>query len=64
MAEITDDQLADLGTAPLKARTDEGTVEERPVDDIIRARRELQQGNVDGTPWGIKFARVKPGGTV
>ena len=56
--------ISDLANAPARVRTDEGTVEERRMDDVIRGNVYSQLSN--GTPamakplWGIACASVRP----
>lgn len=58
---ITDEEFAELAKAPRRTRTVEGTVEERSIDDLIKARRQLS--TQESAPWGIRVARTKPPGT-
>lgn len=51
--------LAELALAPKRTRTAEGTVEERTVDELIKADRYLNPAP-DAVPWGIRIARTKP----
>lgn len=62
---LESEQIEELATAPKKTVTTEGSVEERPVKDIIAADQYLA-GKTAGNavPWGMRVARVKPGGTV
>jgi len=60
---IPDDQFLELATAPRRTRTVEGTVEERSVDDLIKASNYLKAQQVEAIPWGIRVARTKPPGT-
>lgn len=50
--------LGQLATSPRRVRTDEGTVEERPFEEIIRADQYVNPQQSAG--WGIAFARAKP----
>lgn len=56
-----------LAIAPQRVRTDEGTVEERPIKELLQAdvyNRLDQQTNVQGATimsrWGISIARTRP----
>lgn len=60
---IPSDKFLDLATAPRRTRTVEGTVEERSIDDLIKADRYLKQQTIESTPWGVRTARTKPPGT-
>lgn len=59
---ISDEEFADLVKAPRRTRTVEGTVEERSIEDLIKADRYMKSQGA-GVPWGIKIARTKPPGT-
>lgn len=55
--------LAELANAPKRTRTEEGTVEERTVDELIKADQYLAaKTEAQTVPWGIRTARVRPGG--
>ena len=50
---------------PKRIRTDEGTVEERTIDELIKADRYLKTGDAQSAaPYGLRVARSKPPGTV
>ena len=54
-----------MANAPKKVRTEEGSVEERSVSELIEADRYQQsKTSADKPPWGARIARTKPGGTV
>lgn len=60
-----DIDIRTVANNPKRIRTDEGTVEERSIDDLIKADRYLKaQEAVDAVPWGLRVARMKPPGTV
>lgn len=63
---IDDDTISDLATSPQRTRTDEGTVEERPIKEVIEADRYLltKEAQSGGPPYGMRVARTKPPGTV
>jgi hypothetical protein len=49
---------------PIRIRTDEGTVEERPIDDLIKADRYLASKQAQSaSPFGLRIARMQPPGT-
>lgn len=54
--------LADLTFAPQRVRTDEGTVEERPLPDLIQADvyNKLNDPALAKPLWGIAVASVRP----
>lgn len=58
----TNAAIGDLVTSPQRVRTDEGTVEERPMEDVIRGDvyNRLDQPDMRKVPWGIAIAGVRP----
>jgi hypothetical protein len=56
--------LSDLATSPRRTTTDEGTVEERPAEDLIAMDRYLTQKDVTAPPYGMRVARTIPKGPV
>lgn len=62
---ISDADLQELATAPKKTVTDEGSVEERPIQDVIEADRYLRAQDVGDVPLhGLRISRFKPRGAV
>lgn len=61
---IEETNIEEQALAPKRVRTDEGTVEERPISELIEADRYNKAAAATAVPWGLKIARVKPGGTV
>lgn len=57
--------IANLLAAPEYTRTDEGSVKERSVDELIKADAYLK-GTASGNavPWGLRIAKSKPSGTI
>lgn len=58
----TDEEFTNLLRSPKRTRTEEGTVEERSVDELIKADRYLNPP-IEAPPWGIRMARHQPGST-
>lgn len=60
--------VSDLVTSPQRVRTDEGTVEERPLPDVIQAdvynRLDQPNATVQKPLWGIAVASVRPPDTL
>lgn len=58
--------LETLATSPQRVRNDEGTVEERPLPQVIEMDRYLksQDATDGGVPYGLRIARTTPRGTV
>lgn len=54
--------MGDLVFSPQRVRTDEGTVEERPITEVIQGDvyNRLDQPNMSQPPWGITIASVRP----
>jgi hypothetical protein len=64
---VTDfaDDLTDIMNAPKVTKTEEGTVVERSVEELIKADAYLQnKASADNVPWGIRVARIQPGDTL
>ena len=61
---LTEEQILELALAPKRTTTDEGTVEERDMKDILAANEAVAFTNPDRSPWGIRVARTIPRGTV
>jgi hypothetical protein len=62
---LTPEQIAELALAPKRTTTDEGTVEERDMKDVLAANDALIRATApDRVPWGMRIARTKPRGTV
>lgn len=61
---ITEINVEDLSKAPKRVRTEEGTVEEKPVEEMIQADRYNAAKQATAVPWGLRMARIKPGGTI
>lgn len=49
---------------PKRLRNDEGSVEERSVEELIQADVYAKNAAASSVPWGMSIARTKPGGTV
>jgi len=56
------DTIAELATAPKRTKTAEGMVEERSIDELIKADQ-YTNSNPNAVPWGMRIARVRPGST-
>jgi hypothetical protein len=61
-AQAATDEIIATALGPKRTRTEEGTVEERPIKDLIDAIN-FQTQAPDEVPWGIRLARVKYGST-
>ncbi len=54
-----------MANAPKRTRTEEGTVEERTIDELIKAdqyQKTLEAS--EHVPWGIRLASIRPRGPV
>lgn len=61
---VTSIDIAAAAATPKRARTEEGSVEERTIDELIKADQYLKaQTAPDAVPWGIRVARVQYGST-
>lgn len=64
MADITEQNVADLALAPQISRNEEGMIQERPIDELVKADRLLNTKKTpQAAPYGIMVAKVRPGGT-
>ena len=62
---ISQNDIEDLGKSPRKVTTDEGTVTERSVDELIKADQYGSVKQVGDNPLhGLRISRCKPGGPV
>lgn len=67
MPGVDQTDLEDLSSSPKRTTTEEGTVEERSIDETIKGDQYAQLKSAvanEAVPWGIRVARIKPGGTV
>ena len=62
---ISSSDIEDLGKSPKKTVTDEGSVEERPIDELIKADQYNKANTIGDDPLhGLRISRFKPGGPV
>jgi hypothetical protein len=54
--------IAAAAMAPLRTRTEEGSIQERSIADLIAADQYLKQPP-DTVPWGMRLAKVRYGST-
>lgn len=62
--ETTETTLLERAMSPKRVTTDEGSVEERPVDDIIKAKNYDAAVAAEGPLHGLRVSRCKPSGAV
>jgi hypothetical protein len=62
-SEVVTTDLEASMFSPKRVRTEEGTVEERSVDELIKADRYLNSTPSETPPWGIRIARGRFGST-
>lgn len=61
---ISKDDVEDTGKGPKEVQTDEGTVKERPIDDLIKADNHSQAKQIGNGPLhGLRISRFKPAGS-
>jgi len=60
---ISSTDIETQAKAPEKTATDEGTVVERPIDELIQADRYNKAASVEAVPFGMRVARCKFPGT-
>lgn len=56
--------LAAAMLSPKRMRTDEGTVEERTIHELVTGDRYIAAKAATRAPWGMRIARARPMGTV
>lgn len=62
---ITDSEISDAAKNPKRVTTDEGTVEERSVSELIEAQKHANANTgIDSPLHGLRISRFKPNGTV
>jgi hypothetical protein len=62
---ISQSDIEDAGKAPKRVTTDEGTVEERSVSELIKADQYAKANQAGDNPLhGLRVSRFKPGGAV
>ena len=62
---FTDSEFEELAKAPRKVETDEGTVTERSIKELIDADKHLNELNAPDEPLhGLRISRCKPRGAV
>jgi hypothetical protein len=61
---LSDEELDELGKAPKRSRTDEGSVEERSVDDLLKLKNYQEAAAAQaGAPYGMRIAKIRFPGT-
>jgi len=62
---IDETTIEELAAAPRRITTEEGTTEERPMEETVLGDQYSATKSASAyVPWGIRIARIKPGGTV
>ena len=62
---MTEIDIEAMGNSPKRQRTDEGSTEERTIDELMKAKNYVTEETAKANPpWGIRLARSRPGGTV
>lgn len=61
--ELTPDEIEQRALGPKRITGDEGTVEERPIQELIDADRYKASREATSAPFGIRFGRMKFPGT-
>lgn len=62
--EISELDIIEAAKAPRRTRTVEGTVEERSINELIKADQYNASKVADTVPWGIRIAKSKPPSTL
>jgi len=62
---LSQSEIDDAARNPKKMSGDEGSVEERSIDELIAAKREAEKASSLAQPHrGIYFSKAKPFGSV
>jgi hydroxyethylthiazole kinase-like sugar kinase family protein len=62
---LTQQEIDDLARAPERTTTNEGTVKERPVSEMIKANDYAAANQVGDNPLhGLRISKFMPGGSV
>lgn len=61
---IENSEIKELAEAPKKVVGEEGSVEERNIEEVIAAKRHIDQSSAGSAPYGIRISRMKSMGTV
>ena len=62
---ISEDDIQNAAKAPRKVVTDEGSVEEKNVNELIAADKYTKANSIGSSPLhGLRISRFKPGGPV
>lgn len=65
MADITDQEIQDRAKDPKSASTEDGSVTERSVDEMITAQKHASAQSIGSSPLhGLRISRCKPAGPV
>lgn len=59
---IDDNTIENAAQDPKRVRTAEGTVEERSVDELIKADKYTANKAATRPPFGLRMARTQPAG--
>lgn len=58
---IEESDIEALAKTPRKTVTDEGTIVERSVQELLDADRGNKAKGANVVPWGLRVARTQPG---
>lgn len=61
--EISPDDIVEAAKAPKRVTGDEGTVEERSVEEMIEADRYEKAQDATSPPFGMRMAKIRYPGT-
>ena len=62
---ISDSDIETKAAEPERVTTDEGTIKERSVDELIKAQEHVAQKAATSNPlYGLHISRFKPSGAV
>lgn len=57
--DITPEDISELAKSPKRITGDEGTVEERSIDELIKADKYQQSQQATKPPYGLRIGRIR-----
>ena len=61
---LSDEDIQDKANDPKRVTGDEGTVEEKPVGEMVLADRYTKSRAATKAPFGLTVTRIKSGGSI
>ena len=58
---MTPEEIEALAKTPKRVDTDEGRIDERAIDDVVKGLSLAEAQKVTGPPFGLRIAKANPG---